>query len=96
MDIKTCACGQVFSSFRVLAAHHKDCTVWQDQLGQCEICKRRHYRHVQVCPNEGEDRNRRRLIEKHGIPQGLFEDCLRELNKQYSDGRLKSKRAYDN
>jgi len=67
----------------MLAAHRKICAGWRGQLGTCDTCKRRYYRHVQGCANEGEDLNRRRLLERHDINLDDFEVLLRVLARRY-------------
>lgn len=59
------------------------CTKWQEQLGRCSVCKRGNYRHKRGCQNTGEDDQRLRLIQKHGIDLKEFNAFLRVMGRRY-------------
>jgi hypothetical protein len=82
-QLRKCSCTFKCSSYSEMLAHHRECSVWQSKLGQCPLCKRRYYRHIQDCPNEGEDLARRRLLERHEIDPEEFEVVLRVLARRY-------------
>lgn len=80
----SCVCGFAAKTAFALREHHRGCKPWHDQLGQCPVCKRRHYRHWKDCTNVGEeDEHRQRLIRKHGLDPELFERVLRVMAKRY-------------
>lgn len=53
------------------------------KIGTCPVCGGRQDHHLEGCPNSLEERSRRRLLERYGIPPEWFELFLEVLAKRY-------------
>jgi hypothetical protein len=80
---RTCVCGFSCEAYQTFVSHKKHCPKWQEQVGQCSECERRHYRHVPGCKHAAEDATRLQLLKRNGIDLGEFALVLKVLAERY-------------